>query len=476
MKFKTKFSFLFIGIIIALMGSVLFYFHSYFGAYFEKQAADNFRDIAETSEGAYYSFFNSMQTRTVDWSSDGYIRTTTARLIALPEGEERTALRNQLTDYFVHKKLPYDPTISIIDILDRDGIIVASSQENRLGLNEKEEEEEFQAHRFSEAITSLSPTAFLTNLVFEEDEGMDPMIHVVSRLFIQDEKTKKTTPLDAVMLLHFTNTNDLGNLLNGSLQLGEGAPSGRALFEHYKTAEVYVVNKDRLLITPSRFVSDAILKLHIDTDPIKKCFDENREISGTYLNYRNIPVIGASMCLHRDNAILIVEAERDEIMMPLKQFEFRFFISSIIAIIVGALGTLLLNSMLLRNFESIGEAAKKITEHDLTARATISSHDEIGKIAETFNAMISSIEKSETELKKAQMELKGVNITLEKRVKERTAELEKIKETLEKAATERTVELQKKIEELEKFKRLTVGRELKMVELKNEIGKLDQKH
>jgi len=36
--------------------------------------------------------------------------------------------------------------------------------------------------------------------------------------------------------------------------------------------------------------------------------------------------------------------------------------------------------------------------------------------------------------------------------------------------------LQKKIEELEKFKRLTVGRELKMVELKNEIGKLDQKH
>ena len=302
------------------------------------------------------------------------------------------------------------------------------------------------------------------------------MIHVVSRLFIQDEKTKKTTPLDAVMLLRFTNTNDLGNLLNGSLQLGEGAPSGRALFEHYKTAEVYVVNKDRLRITPSRFVSDAILKLHIDTDPIKKCFDENREISGTYLNYRNIPVIGASMCLHRDNAILIVEAERDEIMMPLKQFEFRFFISSIIAIIVGALGTLLLNSMLLRNFESIGEAAKKITEHDLTARATISSHDEIGKIAETFNAMISSIEKSETELKKAQMELKGVNITLEKRVKERTAELEKIKETLEKAATERTVELQKKIEELEKFKRLTVGRELKMVELKNEIGKLDQKH
>lgn len=473
MKFKTKFSLLFIGIIVALMGSVLFYFHSYFGSYFEKQAADNFQAIAETNEGAYYSFFNSIQTRAVDWSSDGYIRTTVAQLIAAPEGEERTAIRNQLLDYFIHKKLPYDPTISIIDILDHNGIIIASSRENRLGIDEKEEEEEFGANRFSEAITSLSPKAFLTNLVFEKDEGMDPMIHTVSRLFLQDQQTKKTTPLDAVMLLHFTNTNDLGNLLMGALQLSEGAPSGRALFEHYKTAEVYVVNKDRLLITPSRFVSDAVLKLHINTDPIKACLDENREISGTYLNYRGIPVIGASMCLNRDNAVLIAEVERSEIMTPLNQFEFRFFVSSIIVVVVGVLGTILLNSFLLRNLESIGKAAKKITEHDLTARATITSNDEIGKIAETFNAMIDSIEKSESELKKAQTELKGVNITLEKRVKERTAELEKIRTSLEKAVAERTVELQQKVEELEKFKKLTVGRELKMVELKKEIEKLD---
>lgn len=476
MKFKTKFSLLFIGIIVALMGGVLFFFHSYFGAYIEQQAADNFRTIAETSEASYYSFVNAVQTRAVDWSSDGYIRSTVAKLILLPEGEERAAVRKELTNYFAHKKLPYDPSIAIIDILDRNGIIIASSQENRIGIDEKEEEDEFHAHRFSEAIVSLSPKAFLTNLVREEDEGMDPMMHTVSRLFIQDEKTKQALPLDAVMLLHFINTTDLGNIFTGTWQLSEGAPSGRALFEHYKTAEIYVVSRDRLLITPSRFVSDAVLKLHINTDPVKACFDEKREISGSYLNYRDIPVIGASMCLGRDNAVLIAEVERAEIMAPLNQFESRFLISSILAIIVGMISTFVLNSMLLRNLESIGEVAKKITEHDLTARATITSNDEIGKIAEMFNAMIDSIEKSESELKKAQTELKSANITLEKRVKERTAELEKIRTSLEKAAAERTVELQQKVEELEKFKKLTVGRELKMVELKKEIEKLDHNH
>jgi len=48
----------------------------------------------------------------------------------------------------------------------------------------------------------------------------------------------------------------------------------------------------------------------------------------------------------------------------------------------------------------------------------------------------------------------------------------KFQEELERQVAERTKELQGKIEELEKINRLTVGRELKMIELKEEIAKL----
>ena len=52
------------------------------------------------------------------------------------------------------------------------------------------------------------------------------------------------------------------------------------------------------------------------------------------------------------------------------------------------------------------------------------------------------------------------------------AEIKKYRESLEEQVKERTKELQEKIDELERFYHLAVGRELKMIELKEEIEKL----
>lgn len=54
-------------------------------------------------------------------------------------------------------------------------------------------------------------------------------------------------------------------------------------------------------------------------------------------------------------------------------------------------------------------------------------------------------------------------------------ELKELQESLEKKVEERTKELQERIDELEKFRKLTVGRELRMVELKEEIERLKEK-
>jgi len=54
------------------------------------------------------------------------------------------------------------------------------------------------------------------------------------------------------------------------------------------------------------------------------------------------------------------------------------------------------------------------------------------------------------------------------------SEIKTLQENLEKKVEERTKELQKRIEELEKFHKLTVGRELKMIELKKKIKELEK--
>ena len=75
-------------------------------------------------------------------------------------------------------------------------------------------------------------------------------------------------------------------------------------------------------------------------------------------------------------------------------------------------------------------------------------------------------------LGESQAALEESKTVLEIKVAARTRELKELAERREEIIAERTKELRERIEELEKFHRLTVGRELKMVELKEEIKKL----
>ncbi len=113
--------------------------------------------------------------------------------------------------------------------------------------------------------------------------------------------------------------------------------------------------------------------------------------------------------------------------------------------------------MLANDLEIIGKG-------NLEHRIKIKTGDEVEELAESFNKMAEDLKKSRNALEESKE-------VLEVRVKARTKELQELAKNLEEKVKERTIELQGRLNELERFHRLTVGRELKMIELKKELRK-----
>ncbi|MEK7635525.1 MAG: HAMP domain-containing protein [Patescibacteria group bacterium] len=477
MKLRTKLILFFTVLIVFLVGGLIYYTNNYLKNYLRNKIINDFRIIAEISEGAFFTFNNNIKIRTTDWSSDGYIRNTTEKILigkASGDNKQMTGLIKEFGDYLENKKLPYAKDVIIVDILDKNGIVIVSSRADRIGVDESKEEKEYGAVRFYEAIQSNFGEVFVKNIVFETDESMEPMIHGTARIFsTKTDDNGKLIPLDAVILVHFSNTKQLNDVLLG--KWSEEIFAGKTFLDQYLTGEIYLVNGDGLMITPSRFIKDSVLKQKINTFPVKACFEEDKKINETYINYLGNETLGISQCLKLEGVVLLVEASLKEVLAPIKIITNHFLAGAFLALIIGFMGIIFLSSWFLKNLISVINAIKKISkESDLNARININSKDEIGYLAEIFNNMLDNIQDIQEKIREAEIKLKETNLSLERRIHERTEDLIKLKNNLEIIVFERTRELQEKLTELEKFKELTVGRELKMIELKKKLKELQR--
>ncbi|OGU17343.1 MAG: hypothetical protein A2076_03835 [Geobacteraceae bacterium GWC2_53_11] len=102
---------------------------------------------------------------------------------------------------------------------------------------------------------------------------------------------------------------------------------------------------------------------------------------------------------------------------------------------------------------------------------------ELKRVEETLHIQAVELEEEVAERQMAQESLQEQAVLLENEIEERRNtqdELEQLNENLEQRVQERTAELGAKNDELQKMNRLFVGRELRMVELKEKIRELEQ--
>lgn len=158
--------------------------------------------------------------------------------------------------------------------------------------------------------------------------------------------------------------------------------------------------------------------------------------------------------------------------------EIILLVTGVFMVIIIIISGLLARSIL-KPLQLLKEAAEKLGQGDMSSRVTIHTKDELGVLAQTFNSMADNVKEArsvlEAKIQERTLELEKAKKGLEETVTLRTTELEKAKKGLGETVRARTQEIQNKLEELKKVNAVMVDRELKMVELKNEIVTLKQK-
>ncbi|MDP6356420.1 MAG: ATP-binding protein [Planctomycetota bacterium] len=135
------------------------------------------------------------------------------------------------------------------------------------------------------------------------------------------------------------------------------------------------------------------------------------------IDYRGEEVLAVWRYLPSCRWGMVVKMDTREAFAPIADLRNRSVAIGVIATVVVLFSALVVSRTLSKPITSLTESARSLAAGDLTARADVSTNDEIDELAAEFNLMAQQIEVRTGELKQ-------LTETLEERVAERTAKLE----------------------------------------------------
>lgn len=168
-----------------------------------------------------------------------------------------------------------------------------------------------------------------------------------------------------------------------------------------ETGETYLVNRDYQFITNPRHREEGLLKREVRTEGVEKCLKGVSGV-GLYNNYAGKPVIGAYRWLEKRGLCLVVEIEQREAFAQIINLRNAIFKVSMVVTAVIVLVVVFISRSITTPIHELVKGAERIGRGDLNHRITISSRDEIGVLAQSFNTMVKNL--SETQRKLIQSE------------------------------------------------------------------------
>jgi PAS domain S-box-containing protein len=272
-----------------------------------------------------------------------------------------------------------------LSVLDSNGQVIVSSEEYQLGLNQSNDD--YFIHG-KEAV--YIKDAYLSDTT-------------------QEESIAVSTPFNGGVLVARIKISILNDILSKT--------SGQT-----ETGEVYLVNNEKYMITPSRFIEGTFLKQEVITPSTEHCFENDlptaHNEASVFKDYIGNYVLGTHVYLEEMDWCLLVEINRKEVLAPIWIILRNYLLLSGIVLLLYVLISWLLSHTISKPIEILRHGVEIIEKGNLDHRIGIKSKDEIGDLSRSFDKMTRAIKKSRA----------GVD----KQVKEQTKEMSMHAEDLRK--------------------------------------------
>ncbi|MFQ5952034.1 MAG: PAS domain S-box protein [Candidatus Omnitrophota bacterium] len=171
-----------------------------------------------------------------------------------------------------------------------------------------------------------------------------------------------------------------------------------------ETGEVYLVNGDGYMITPSRFKQNVLFRQKVDTVGTRMGFEITEKPEQkkhlyeplVYADYRGINVLGVHDHIHGTDWLLMAEIDEKEALAPLTIIR-NFFIA--ILIVVPLLAWLIgfyVSRIISKPIYNLRKGTEMIGRGDLDHKVGTDAKDEIGQLSRAFDKMTENLKKTTT--------------------------------------------------------------------------------
>lgn len=313
-------------------------------------------------------------------------------------GEELNDIqKKELINQWIKSTIESRSDIYQIRILNKSGIIIASNYED-VG-EDKSTNDIFLKGKERIFIGDLHISEFTSKYI----------ISVSSPILAREQ-------VAGILVIDFDAEKELFKITDSRIGLGG-------------TGEVYLVNKDGYIITPSRFTSDVILKQKVNLkhiaeigyiEPFKPLAPD---IIGLYKDFRDREVLGVCTYIPEMGWSLLAEIDQTEVFFPVVKMTYYLFLLTAIISVIGLFVARFSYENTVVPIIKLQKDTKELMNGNLNHEIAIARKDEIGDLSQTFNLMTLN-------LKKSWEKLEEYNKNLEEEVKEKTKDLTNVNEDL----------------------------------------------